>query len=154
MDFPLEQGQESGQVEARCVSYHIFKSNYYSEYVSCFHLSFLKSTRLYRLYSITSNNSKVFGLYSCLKNWKCHIKNALSQVKDIAGIVLNNEKGFVYEKDTHDNDYIILKLGSPLQFNENVQPACLPSSSSFLGLNSTKTMCFTSGWGKLDFSKL
>ena len=135
-------------------SHHIFKSNYYSEYVSCFHLSFLKSTRIYRLYSITSNNFKVFGLYSCLKNWKCHVKTALSQVKDIAGIVLNNEIGFVYEKDTHDNDYIILKLGSPLQFNENVQPACLPSSSSFLGLDSTKTSCFTSGWGKLNFSKL
>ena len=141
-------------MEARCVSYHIFKSNYYSKYVSCFRVSFLKSTRIYRLYSITSNNFEVFGLYSCLKNWKCHIKNALSQVKDIAGIVLNNEIGFVYEKDTHDNDYIILKLGSPLQFNENVQPACLPSSSSFLGLDSTKTSCFTSGWGKLNFSKL
>ena len=25
MDFPLEQDQESGQVEARCVSYHMFK---------------------------------------------------------------------------------------------------------------------------------
>ena len=60
----------------------------------------------------------------------------------------------MYEKLTHDNDYIILKLGSPLQFNENVQPACLPSSSSFLDLDSTKTTCFTSGWGKLDFSKL
>ena len=60
----------------------------------------------------------------------------------------------MYEKHTHDNDYIILKLGSPLQFNENVQPACLPSSSSYLGLDSTKTMCFTSGWGKTDYSKL
>ena len=104
-------------------------------------------------FQYSSNNFKVFGLYSCLKNWKGHIKTAVSQVKDIAGIVLNNEIGFVYEKDTHDNDYIILKLGSPLQFNENVQPACLPSSSSFLGLDSTKTSCFTSGWGKLSSSK-
>ena len=62
MDFPLEQGQESGQVEARCVSYHMFKSNYYSKYVSCFDLSFLKSTRIHRLYSNTSKNCKVFGL--------------------------------------------------------------------------------------------
>jgi hypothetical protein len=60
----------------------------------------------------------------------------------------------VYEKDKHDNDYIILKLGSPLQFNKNVQPACLPSSPSFLSLDSTKTLCFTSGWGKLDVGKL
>ena len=81
-------------------------------------------------------------------------KSFLSQVKDIASIILNNDIGFVYEKHTHDNDYIILKLGSPLQFNENVQPACLPSSSSFLGLESIKTSCVTSGWGKLDFSKL
>ena len=35
MDFPLEQDQESGQVEARCVSYHMFKSKYHSKYV-CF----------------------------------------------------------------------------------------------------------------------
>ena len=82
-----------------------------------------------------------------------HIKNSLSQIKDIASIIWNHEIGFVYEKHTHDNDYVILKLGSPLQFNEHVQPACLPSSSSFLGLDSTKTSCFTSGWGKLDFSK-
>ena len=84
----------------------------------------------------------------------CHIKASLSQVKDIASIIWNNDIGFVYEKHTHDNDYIILKLGSPLQFNEKVQAACLPSSSSYLGLDSTKTMCFTSGWGKLNFSKL
>jgi hypothetical protein len=68
MDCPLEQGQKSGQVEARCVSYHMFKSDYYSKYVSYFYLSFLKSTRIYRLYSNTSKNCKVFGLYSCLKN--------------------------------------------------------------------------------------
>ena len=74
MDIPLEQGQESGQVEARCVSYHMFKSNYYSKYVSCFDLSFLKSTRIHRLYSNTNKNCKVFGLYSYLKNWKFHIK--------------------------------------------------------------------------------
>ena len=80
-------------------------------------------------------------------------KTALLQVKDIAGIVFNNETGFVYEKHNFDNDYIILKLGSPLQFNENVQPACLPSSSSYLGLDSTETSCFTSGWGKLNFCK-
>ena len=84
----------------------------------------------------------------------CHKKTFLSQVKDIASMIWNNEIGFVHEQDKHDNDYIILKLGSPLQFNENVQPACLPSSSSFLGLDSTKTSCFTSGWGKLNFSKL
>ena len=105
------------------------------------------------MYSDPSNNWKVFDFSSCLKKWICPIKAPLLQVKDIASIIWNNEIGFVYEKHTHDNDYIILKLGSPLQFNEDVQPACLPSSSSYLGLDSTKTMCFTSGWGKLNFSK-
>ena len=112
---------------------------------------FKKRTKIYR--ADTSNNWKEFDFYSCLKKRICHIKTSLSQVKDIAEIILNNTVGFVYEKDTYDNDYIILKLGSPLQFNENVQPACLPSSSSYLGLDSTKTSCFTSGWGKLNFSK-
>ena len=131
----------------------MFKSNYYSKYVSCFDLSFLKSNKIHRLYSDTSNNWKVFDCSSCLKKWICPIKASLLQVKDIASIIWNNTIGFVYEKHTHDNDYIILKLGSPLQFNENVQPACLPSSSSFLGLDSIKTSCFTSGWGKLSSSK-
>ena len=88
------------------------------------------------------------------EKWIFHITNSLSQVKDITGIIWNNDTGFKYDKKSYDNDYIILKLGSPLQFNENVRPACLPSSSSFLGLDSTKTSCFTSGWGKLNFSKL
>ena len=89
-----------------------------------------------------------------MKKLICNKKAPFSQVKDIASIIWNKDIGFVYEKHTKDNDYIILKLGSPLQFNEDVQPACLPSSSSFLGLESTKTSCVTSGWGKLDFSKL
>ena len=101
-------------------------------------------------YFSKKHNWKVFYFYFCFKKWICHIKTFLSQVKDVTGRIWNKEKGFVYEKDKHDNDYIILKLGSPLQFNENVQPACLPSSPSFLDRNSTKTSCFTSGWGKLD----
>ena len=126
-------------------------SNYYSKYVLFFDLSFLKSTRIHRLYSNTNKNIWSLLLFEKLE---MSYKTALSQVKDIANIIWNNEIGFVYDKDSHDNDYIILKLGSPLQFNENVQPACLPPSSSFLGLDSTKTSCFTSGWGKLDFCKL
>ena len=108
---------------------------------------------MFHVYFSKKHNWKVFYFYFCLKKWICHIKTSSSQVKDIADIIRNTTKGFKYEKHSHDNDYIILKLGSPLQFNENVQPACLPSSSSFLGLNSTKTLCFTSGWGKLYPSK-
>ena len=44
MDLTLERDQESGQLEARCVSYHMFKLKYHSKYVSGFDLTFRKST--------------------------------------------------------------------------------------------------------------
>ena len=56
-------------------------------------------------------------------------------------------------RSTFENDFVILKLGSPLKFNINVQPACLPTSNSFLGLDDTEDMCFTSGWGRLQHGK-
>ena len=59
-----------------------------------------------------------------------------------------------FNKSTFENDFVILKLGSPLQFNVNVQPACLPTSQNFLSVDSTEDMCFTSGWGRLQYGKL
>ena len=58
----------------------------------------------------------------------------------------------MYEKYTHDNDFVILKLESPLEFNNDVEPACLPSSTNYLNKDSTEERCFTSGWGKLNFN--
>ena len=69
-------------------------------------------------------------------------------------MILNTSNGFKYDHITKDNDFIILKLGSPLIFNKDIQPACLPSSKDYLGLDSTEDMCFTSGWGTLEFGKL
>ena len=69
-------------------------------------------------------------------------------------MIWNTSKGFEYDDTTHDNDFIILKLGSPLIFNEDVQPACLPSSKDYLGSDSTEDRCFTSGWGTLEYGKL
>ena len=51
----------------------------------------------------------------------------------------------VEEGNKHDNDVAILKLKSPLTFNENVQPACLPHPS-FMPEN-TRELAVTSGWG-------
>ena len=59
-----------------------------------------------------------------------------------------------FDESTFENDFVILKLGSPLQFNVNVQPACLPTSENFLSVDSTEDMCFTSGWGELQYGKL
>jgi hypothetical protein len=76
-----------------------------------------------------------------------------SQTKDIAQIVWNVEEGMKFIRSTFENDFVILKLGSPLKFNINVQPACLPTSSNFLSLDDTEDMCFTSGWGRLQHGK-
>ena len=52
-----------------------------------------------------------------------------------------------------DNDFAILKLGSPLIFSNDVKPACLPSAN-YLGTSSTEERCFTSGWGTLSSGEL
>ena len=75
-------------------------------------------------------------------------------MKDINRTILNTDIGFEFNEKTLNNDFIILKLGSPLIFNKDVRPACLPSSKDFLGLNSTEERCFTSGWGTLESGKL
>ena len=76
-----------------------------------------------------------------------------SQIKDIAQIVWNVAEGMKFIRSTFENDFVILKLGSPLKFNIDVQPACLPTSKNFLSLDSTEDMCFTSGWGRLQYGK-
>ena len=75
-------------------------------------------------------------------------------MKDVHDTILNTDLGFEFNEKTLDNDFIILKLGSPLIFNKDVRPACLPSSKDFLGLNSKEDRCFTSGWGTLESGKL
>merc|ERR1712008_598668 len=40
----------------------------------------------------------------------------------------------------------------PLELNEEVKPACLPSSAGYLDVSSSEDRCFTSGWGTLSSS--
>ena len=61
--------------------------------------------------------------------------------------MFNKRKGAIY-----DNDVAILKLKSPLTFNENVQPACLPHSS-FMPEN-TRELAVISGWGRTSFGNV
>ena len=74
-------------------------------------------------------------------------------MKDINHTILNTDIGFEFNEKTLNNDFIILKLGSPLIFNKDVRPACLPSSKDYLGLDSKEDRCFTSGWGTLEYGK-
>ena len=53
---------------------------------------------------------------------------------------------------TYDFDIAILKLSSPLIFEANVQPACLPDVS--FAPDKTKQMALISGWGDTSFSKI
>merc|ERR1712086_591254 len=55
-----------------------------------------------------------------------------------------------WDKDgTSNNDIVILKLKSPLKFNDNVQPACLPDVASFDKARGNKQMAALTGWGLL-----
>merc|ERR1712038_471074 len=68
------------------------------------------------------------------------------QVRNIAQVMNNNQ----YNPSTFDNDFAILKLDSPLELNDDVKPACLPTSTEYLDVSSTEERCFTSGWGTLS----
>ena len=65
-------------------------------------------------------------------------------------VIWNKQFGFSYDYDISklNNDMVLLKLESALDFNTNVNAACLPQSNWNPGPEKT---CFTSGWGKLDF---
>ena len=52
-----------------------------------------------------------------------------------------------------DNDFVILKMAVPLELNDDVKPACLPSSADYLDISSSEERCFTSGWGTLTSGK-
>merc|ERR1719483_1681373 len=79
-------------------------------------------------------------------------KSSGGQVRNIASLVWNTNSGFTYNPSTLDNDFVILKLDSPLELNVEVKPACLPSSAGYLDVSSSEDRCFTSGWGTLSSS--
>jgi len=63
------------------------------------------------------------------------------QAIQVAKRVEYKDGGNKYDHMTNNNDIIILKLKSPLTFNANVQPACLPEASF------TSNKAIVSGWG-------
>ena len=77
----------------------------------------------------------------------------LLKVRNIAQLIWNTNPGFEYQSQTFDNDFVILKLDGALEFNNDIRPACLPSSTDYLDMNSTEGECFTSGWGTLQVGK-
>merc|ERR1712038_773987 len=75
-------------------------------------------------------------------------KQTVVQERSIATVISNPD--LPYNGGTLNNDWAILKLSSELDLNDDVFPACLPSSTSYLSTSSTEERCFTSGWGTLS----
>ena len=69
------------------------------------------------------------------------------QTIGIANGVWNSAKPY----QGNNNDFVILKLKSALEFNENVGPACLPEPGYAPETNGQT--CFVSGWGTLKSGK-
>ena len=72
------------------------------------------------------------------------------QVRTVVQNVWNQD--LEYNEETKNNNWIILKLDIPLDFNDNVQPACLPSPNWFPDRDSS-SRCFVSGWGELELEE-
>ena len=53
-----------------------------------------------------------------------------------------------YDHHTHDYDLALLKLQSPLTYNDRVHPVCLPKFDFAAG-----TKCYVKGWGHTEYGK-
>ncbi|XP_056018072.1 atrial natriuretic peptide-converting enzyme-like isoform X2 [Ostrea edulis] len=97
------------------------------------------------------------------QNWivtAAHCLGGKSTIDDLT-IVVGNTRRFAYNKyrqlktasslyvhegyssETMRNDIALIKLASPVYFNDYVRPMCLPVNTSAVG-----TRCFAVGWGK------
>ena len=73
-------------------------------------------------------------------------------MRNVVDIIKNTEQ--TYNSINQINDFAILKLDFSLDFNdENIKPACLPTTATDIGLDFTNDRCFASGWGTLQSGK-
>ena len=88
---------------------------------------------------------------SKLSKFRCfNLPNNFFQIIDFGKIIKNTKQPY---NENSNNDIIIIKLKSPLKFNDNVQPACLPDVASFDKARASKQMAVLSGWGGLKDTK-
>uniref|UniRef100_A0A3Q0QUR5 Transmembrane serine protease 13b n=1 Tax=Amphilophus citrinellus TaxID=61819 RepID=A0A3Q0QUR5_AMPCI len=83
-------------------------------------------------HSLSPTNWKVYGGMVSL--------NSLPEPYLVEKIILDEN----YNKTTNDQDVALLKLKSPVTFNDKVQPACLPAFDQNFAHG---TQCWTSGFG-------
>lgn len=85
--------------------------------------------------SLVPSNWKVYGGLVSLQT--------LPPPHEVKRIILNEN----YDSSTNDHDIALLTLKSPMEFNENNRPACLPTWHQQW---THGTQCFTSGFGTTD----
>ena len=71
----------------------------------------------------------------------------MKQVRSVVQNIWNQD--LEYNEETRNNNWIILKLDTPLDFNDEVQPVCLPSPNWAPNTDSFNH-CFVSGWGNSE----
>ena len=67
------------------------------------------------------------------------------QVKQIEAVLFNQE--FPYNANRIKYDIALLKLSSPLEFNDDVKPACMPTVE-ISSIAYSNDDCYISGWGR------
>lgn len=86
-------------------------------------------------------------IYLFTTNWRVYggvvSLNDLPQPFFVEKILLNKN----YNTATNDQDIALLKLTSPVAFNDKIQPACLPGFDQEF---SASTQCWTSGFGTTE----
>ena len=54
-----------------------------------------------------------------------------------------------YDHHTHDYDLALIKLQSPLSYNDHVRPVCLPKVDF-----AVSTKCYVKGWGHTEYGRI
>ncbi|XP_069004206.1 transmembrane protease serine 13a [Embiotoca jacksoni] len=87
------------------------------------------------------------SLTTSVKNWSVYgglvSLDGLPEPYRVEKILLNEN----YDRKTNDQDVALLKLTSPVVFNDKVQPACLPMSGQQFPQGAS---CWTSGFGTTE----
>ncbi|KAM8904233.1 transmembrane protease serine 13a isoform 2-T2 [Spinachia spinachia] len=90
-------------------------------------------------------SSNTFALLA--HNWRAYVGvvslDDLSSSYSIERIILNEN----YDSNTNDQDVALLKLASPVIYNDKIQPACLPAYNQQMAPG---TQCWTTGFGTTE----
>lgn len=102
-----------------------------------FHFKNLNENNVELIYF--SSKSTIDDLTIVVGNTRRFAYNKYRQLKTASSLYVHEG----YSSETMRNDIALIKLASPVYFNDYVRPMCLPVNTSAVG-----TRCFAVGWGK------